>query len=295
MPTMNISGQNISGKCNFKCAYSFNYQESNCYIQNSGNFLSIKYDKSSTPSVIFNNDKYDIQYIQIYSPSLHNYNGSPADGEIIMTHTSNTGSTLTVVVPISSQSGTQTNGSSIIQDIVYAASNGAANQGESTQVKINNFTLNNIVPMKPFFSYSFNESNDVIVYGIENAISVNKQTTDNLSKIIVPSGPVSSGPHLFINSEGPNNNNVNDGQIYIDCQPTGNSEENIDVEHVKFNKLKAATTFDAKDILNNPIFLLFVCSLLFIVFLLVFNYGIVFLSKANSFSFKNTASSTKTN
>jgi hypothetical protein len=54
---MNISRQNISGKCNLKCAYSFKYQESNCSINNVGSYLSIPYDKSSVPPVIFNNTK----------------------------------------------------------------------------------------------------------------------------------------------------------------------------------------------------------------------------------------------
>jgi carbonic anhydrase len=269
---MNISRQNISGNCKLKCAYSFKYQESNCPITNTG-FITIAYDKSSVSPVVFNNEKYDIFSIQINSPSLHNYNGSQTNAEIIINHASNSSSSfLSVVIPITNQNGIQSSASTIIQDIASAAANGAANHGESTQAKISNFTLNNIVPMKPFFTYSL-MNNIVIVYGIENAILVNSQTTDIFSRIIKQQSGIPSGPELFMNPDGPNNN-TNDGQIYIDCQPTGNSEENTDVENIK-----SAVNFDASDIFKNPLFLLLVSSVCFIILLLVFNYFVEYLSK----------------
>lgn len=273
MSIMNISRQNISGNCKLKCSYSFKYQESNCPITNIG-FLKITYDKSSVPPVIFNNEKYDVLDIQINSPSLHNYNGSKTNAEIIINHVAHSsGNVLSVVIPITNQNGVQSSGSTIIQDIVSASANGAANKGESTQVKINHFTLDNIVPLKPFFTYSLNNNTHVIVYGIEHAILVNSQTTDALSRIIKPQSSIPSGPELFINPEGPNKN-INDGQIYIDCQPTGDSEEKTDVENIK-----SSVNFDASDILKNPLFLLLVSSVVFIILLLLFNYFVEYLSK----------------
>ena len=40
--TLNISENNIAGKCDLKCAYSYNYTESSCIVNNNINTLMMK-------------------------------------------------------------------------------------------------------------------------------------------------------------------------------------------------------------------------------------------------------------
>ena len=40
-PNINISVQNIQGKCDLKCSYNFKYPESNTTAKNNGVFISL--------------------------------------------------------------------------------------------------------------------------------------------------------------------------------------------------------------------------------------------------------------
>ena len=270
--SMNISRQNIAGKCNLKCNYTFKYPVSNCTATNHVDRINISYDKSSTPPVTFNNIKYDVASISLYSPSKHLFNNVLADGEIIINHTSPSGApALNVCIPITT-SGKGSTGSLLIQDIISETSNGAANPGESTTIKLDNFTLDSIVPVHPFFNYTFKKEN-YIVYGIMEALTINAASMEILKKIIKPSHPFPSGSTLFINIAGPNRGKGAD-EIYIDCQPTGSSEETT----VVTTDTKSETTFDISEITSNPVFLFFLSGLIFIVVILMLNYLVTYLA-----------------
>ena len=88
---IDISLSKITGKCDYKCSFSFQYNNSSCIATNRGDYLSLSYDKSSSPPVLYNTAGYDVQEVRIYIPSLHSYNDSKTDGELIIVHTSNTG------------------------------------------------------------------------------------------------------------------------------------------------------------------------------------------------------------
>jgi hypothetical protein len=81
------------------------------------------------------------------------------------------------------------------------------------------------------------------------------------------------GDNLFFNAKGPNSSgSVGDG-IYISCQPTGSSEEEIDITNTK-----NSTSFDMENIMDNSIFKLIIkivvgCILFIVIFLLL---GFVF-------------------
>jgi len=266
---MNISPQNITGTCNLKCAVSFNYNTSNSTATNYGQYIQLTYEASSTPQITYNTAKYNVSTIQLYSPSLHLYNNAKADAEIIISHTPiNGGSQLVVCIPINT-SGSTTDGSQIITDIFKAVSSNAPSMGTSTTQGINEFTLNDIVPMKPYYSYT-NESKDFIVYGIQYAISVDNKALETLKKCIkLNSITLPSGPSLFSNPDGPSSSNVGDGSIYIDCQPTNSSEEEIEMNV----NIKSPVSYDVGsymlDILNNPIFLILCSSIIFVIILMI--------------------------
>lgn len=149
---IDISMSKITGKCDLKCSYSFNYNNSSCLkFTNRGNYISISYDKSSSPPVLYNALQFDVKEIRLYIPSLHSYNDSKKDGELIIVHTSNTGDIpLLVCIPIKTNN-TSSKSALLFNNIINTIASSAPSEDESTNVNIQNFNLNLLVPKTPFF------------------------------------------------------------------------------------------------------------------------------------------------
>ena len=272
---IDISMSKITGKCDLKCSYSFNYNNSSCLATNRGNYISISYDKSSSPPVLYNTLQFDVKEIRLYIPSLHSYNDSKKDGELIIIHTSNTGSIpLLVCIPIQSNNTSSTSALFFNKIIDTVASN-APSEDEATNVNIPNFNLNSLVPKKPFFSYSAtepyqpcSEKVDYIVFGLSLDIM-----PTSLTKIqsIIQSNPydIKTGPNLFYNDKGPRTRGSGSEDIYIDCQPVGSSDETT---QIVTDMDTSNNSIKLKDWLNNPLVKLFLGSLLFITILFVIKY-----------------------
>ena len=235
---INISQENVQGNCDFKCAYNFNYTDSNSIAKNNGVSINLTYDNTNEQVVLYNNQKYNVTDVSIVSPSLHIFNSFNADGEIIIKHTPDMGGeNLFVCIPItkSSEASTATN---LLSEIIQIVALKAPNQGEITNLNINGFNLKSIVPNKPFFTYTNSSSvgqGTYIVFDILNAIPLNSNNFLKLNKIISPFPLPTPGEGLFYNSKGPNttgNAALGDG-IYISCQPTGSSEEETNVTYNK--------------------------------------------------------------
>jgi len=233
--SLNIAPSSIAGVCNSKCDYSFNYPTMNITVTNGGTNLLSSLAVTSSPPVTFNSAKYMTTSILITCPSIHTFNNSPASGEIIIVHTPVAGGLdLIVCIPLSI-SGTTTSGSSIINQIVAAVSTGAPTVGENTSHGIDEFTLNDIVPMSPFYTYT-GSNYEFIVYGIQYAIGISQTTLSSMQSLLkaFPNPQLLTVTTLFSNPDGPSSTTSNgDGQIYIDCQPTGHSEEEVDVTKEK--------------------------------------------------------------
>lgn len=233
---INISPQNIYGKCDLKCAYNFDYKESSLTVKNNGINISLTYDNSNTAPVSYNETKYNVSQIMLFAPSLHLFNNSKVDAEIIIEHVPESGGqNLFVCIPIVKSGDSKTSSMLLSQVIAGAASNAPA-ANETTNLNLSGFTLNKIVPKTPFFSYSGSYSNstaDFIVFGKNNAVPLNEKVLTGLSSIIKPFPLPMLGDNLFLNDKGPNTGGpVGDG-IYISCQPTGSSEEETDITNTK--------------------------------------------------------------
>lgn len=244
---MNISKVSMGGTCDERCSYSYQYNISTtCVATNYGSFIMLSYENGNTTPVLFNNIKYSVGNIEIYSPSIHTFNNNLADAEIIIVHTSiDTGAMLLVCIPI--MSGTNSN--PIITEVLNGVVTKPLKQGEpAMSINIPSYNLNSIIPSKPFFYYiSQTAKANVIVYSIGDAITVGSTILTNLKTLVTqaqnPLQP-SANNYLFYNNGGPKLMNTNgnmDGQIYIDCSPTGNSEETMDVD---YNKTNPTETFD---------------------------------------------------
>lgn len=270
---INISISNITGKCELKCSYSFAYNNSSCVATNRGDYISISYDKSSSPPVLYNAIGYDVQEIRLYTPSLHSYNDSKTDGELIVVHSSNTGANpLLVCIPIKSNN-TSSISSMFFNTLIDTISTSAPSDGETTIVNVPKFNLSSIIPRKPFFSYSATEpyqpcSNSVeyVVFSpLQASLDMMPDTLSTLQSII-SSNPydIKTGPKLFFNEKGVGKGSAGD-DIYIDCQPVGNSEETTEVVN------NGGTSMSFSDWLNNPIVKLLLGCLLFILILFGIN------------------------
>jgi len=276
---MNISMNRMDNYCDEKCAYSFNYQTSNiCTATNYGSYIHLNYiDSGTQPPVKFNSNTYTVDNIEIYSPSLHNFNGQTVDGEIIITHfANNIGNPLIVCIPFVASGRPANEGTQIITDIINTTSSHPLKQGSpSINIKLNNYTLNSIVPTTSFFYYNNTNNYNIIVYGLDNAISVNPSVITSLQKMITPVSSVQypNVEYLEFNKYGPSKEETTgDGQIYIDCQPTGNSTE---TEAVTYNK--SPTTYDTGSIFQSPIFMYIVLALICVVILIIINKLLVYI------------------
>jgi hypothetical protein len=264
---INISRQNIEGKCDLKCAYSFKYPQSNITAKNNGVFISLTYDNSSVPPVTFNNQKYTVSSILITCPSIHIFNNNPAAAEIVIEHIPvKGGNQLSVAIPIKTSSESSA-ASNLITEVIKSVANNAPADGESTNMSISGFTLDSIVPKKPFYNYTYNNI-DWVVFGDLEAIPLSSSTLGKLKKIIKPYSIQTPKSGLFYNSKGPNDaSNFGDG-IYISCKPTGSSKEETTVTYAKNN-----TNYD---LVSNPTFFIIlqiiVGCVVFILVFYIFNY-----------------------
>ena len=274
---INISPKNVYGKCDLKCIYNFKYKETNLTVKNNGINISMTCDNTNVPPVMYNEAKYTVSQIMIFSPSLHLFNENKVDAELIIEHIPETGGqNLFVCIPII-KSGDSTTASSLLTQVISGVATNAPAANETTTLNLSDFTLSKIVPKSPFFSYSgtYNNSTaDFIVFGKNYAIPLSEKVLTALGSIIKPFPLPMIGDNLFFNAKGPNSSgSVGDG-IYISCQPTGSSEEEIDITNTK-----NSTSFDMENIMDNSAFKLVIkivvgCILFIIVFAgLAFAYG----------------------
>ena len=265
---LNISSKNVTGKCDLKCSYAFKYAQSSSTAKNNGIMLNLTYDSRSVPPVVYNSAKYNVSTIMITSPSLHVFNDKSMPGEITIEHVPvNGGNNLNVCIPIASSSESST-ASNILTEIIQKVSTNAPSDGDSTNLNIDNFNLQNIVPRKPFFAYSAN-STDVIVFGELDAIPLSSTTINTLQQIIKPYPAQMPNASLFYNSKGPISGiQIGDG-LYISCKPTGSSNDETAVTYEK-----NSSSVDFANIADSPTFKLIIGIVVGCILFVIIFYGL---------------------
>lgn len=227
-PDINTNNPN---KCNLKCIYWYNYGNSTCRIKNEKHYITVPYD--GTSQVTFNSLSYTPRYINIFKPALHSFNGSKADAELIIFHTSQSGQGLLVCIPIIS---TDSNNPTYLNQIIDQI---PAEGEDESNINIPNFNLNNIIPKCPYYFYKNNliwncTSRTIYNYVVFNpsqgSASINSFMLKKLGKMIRPlhlKGEFKGIVYYNVNGTT-NNNQLGDDQIYIDCKPTGEYGEVVD-------------------------------------------------------------------
>ena len=236
---VNIVHRGDLDSCSLKCAYQYHYGLSSANIENKGDYLNIAYDSNNeTYPVNFNSEVYSAKEIRLYQPSLHQWDGKQAEGELVIVHTtclpnsnqSECKPSLLVCIPL--KSGASANDAAEILDrIVSQAMNLVPARGETATVNLPiPFTLNKFIPRKPFYSYSGvspidNCSNTChfVVFKEQDAIAVDAV---NLVKLHIEHTPMPiKNTQFYYNEKGPTGLRESKGkdEIYIDCQPTDSS------------------------------------------------------------------------
>jgi carbonic anhydrase len=240
-PVNIINNQN--NICDLKCEYSFDYTQTSLNVFNKGEYLSLKPDKSNTPPVIYNANKYDVQEMRLYKPSLHAYNGKKADAELIVIHNNVSGiasGNLLVCVPIEKNASTSNPDSlSLFDKIISEVKNTAPSKDTETVVNISSFSIDKFIPIKPYFSYSgtlpyspCNGEHDYVVFSKDNnaVLAISVASYNTLNKIITSNGYASNKNKkgVFYNGNGPSplSGSIK-GDIYMECLPTGSDGEQL--------------------------------------------------------------------
>lgn len=273
--SIDITKRGITGKCDLKCAYNFKYPASNSTLTNKGIYLALSYDATTMAPVTYNTQPYIVSQIHIYSPSLHLFNGSNVAGELIILHSPQKGGdNLYVAIPLIKSAGASS-ATPIIQEIIDKAATNAPAEGDSVALNISGFTLNDLIPSRrSFISYTGNNVNNEtmspwIVFGQEAGIRITSDDADKLAKIVSPFAFGLTGEKLYLNEAGANS--VADdqtGDVYISCEPTNTSEEEVTVTTTSKNP----TVFNWGDAFKNPVWktvaqiAAFVCIILLVFF-----------------------------
>ena len=237
---INIDSTVTEPTCDLKCSFFYNYGNSSARISNNGNALSIAYDGLS--DVVYNNETYTPSDILIFKPSLHEYDGQARDddntlvkAEIIVKHQSSTGSNLLISIPIVSGGGNVviTGGSSLITDLIDNAPDSSDDGVRS--VSLSDFTLNSIIPKAPYYKYDGTFPYDcdstqytyLVFSNKSGGLSLDDNTIQKLGSYINEvNTTIYQNASVFYNTTGTQSNGFDgDGQIYIDCQPTGENGE----------------------------------------------------------------------
>lgn len=235
--------------CNLKCSYKFAYLPTNLEILNKGDHLVWKMDEANIPPVVYNDENYSVKEARIYSPSVHTYGPEKnhADAELIIIHTNRRSTeSMMVCIPITTSSTTTAECATLFDFIFAEVKRTAATKGKQTNYKNYRFSLEKFVPRVPYYSYigtlpwsPRNGSYSYVVFDIADAITMSTQSFMALtgkskngvapvtgviyehSILTIPD--VQNPDGLYFNPNGPVP--ANDGEIYIDCQPTGSDGE----------------------------------------------------------------------
>jgi hypothetical protein len=242
---INITPRN-AGKCKFKCAYNFKYNDSNSTATNNDLYISFSYDKFSGETVTYGPKTYNVSKVMLFAPSIHRYLGKQVNAELVVKHDEVGGGqkSLYVCVPIV-QSSDVTSAGSAMSAIMQSATKYIPGSGEQTDIQV---SLQSLIPNAPYFNYE-NTGRDFpgnyVVFGRSNAIPVSQTTLNAFTKLIDMYPINMTGTKLYANQDGPNKKPVGEG-IYIDCSPTGSSEEEVDVTNDKSNASPLELTEEMK-------------------------------------------------
>jgi len=223
--------------CEIFCSYMHQYKDSACTVTYYPDHLKLSYDATTTSAATFNNEGYNVREINIYAPSIHTYNGSSADAEMLIIH-DGPGKKLIVSIPL-----VQSNGAALssknLDDIIgkFASTVDKTKTNDSQLINVQNYNMENFIPSSPYFFYMGGapfspcdgQYSFVVFDKTKSPVTIHADTLKTLVNLIQPSGIKSvSRSDYYYNSSGPNvkpGSGANKDEIYIECNPAGEDGE----------------------------------------------------------------------
>lgn len=225
--------KNNSDKCDLKCEYQFSYKPTSLSALNKGDFIRYTMGPANKPPVTFNSDQYNVTEMRLFQPSLHKFNGKQNDAELIIVHSNVTqNEQLLVCIPITSGGSS----AGVADSIINQVASKAPSINQQTNIRQPSFSLNNLVPKNPYYYYKgtlpyspCNNSVEYIVFDSNYAIKLQSSTIMNLQKIITPNtySTHNNPGGYYYNKNGVSSSIEGDGEIYIECNPTGSEGETV--------------------------------------------------------------------
>lgn len=230
---IDLNDTNVSGICNQKCYYIFNYNDSTCKVERNDSFLKFDYDSSTNSPAKLSGIDLNVGEVRIYCPSLHTFDGKRTVAEVVIGHGGN-GTALLVCIPVTT-STESSEGSILLNQIVSQTKRLAPNNGDTAVLTTSGFNLNKLIPRSEFYYYEgtlpfepCTGNYGIIVFKKNSFATMMPKTAEQLSKLISPSNITTKpGTSFFIGSKSAST--TEDDEIYISCQPIGDSS-NGDVE-----------------------------------------------------------------
>jgi len=191
----------------------------------------ISYDGES--DVMFNSLSYQPVEVRIFKPSLHTFDGVQADAEMIVVHKGSAGGLLICIPVMANKSINASTGTNVLDDII----SNAPEQNQSTTLNMHDYNLNFLIPKTSYFSYTASlpygtcdETQYQYVVFPKQSISISQETLNTLGSHIHDSYITAKEGDVFWNEQGTKNNGfAGEGQIYIDCQPTGQGDDETEI------------------------------------------------------------------
>jgi carbonic anhydrase len=212
------------------------YKDSACTVTQFPTYLKLSYDATTSAAVTFNKEGYNVREINIYAPSIHTYNGSPADAEMLIIH-DGAGKKLIVSIPLVQSNGAAKS-ATILDNIItkFSSTFDKTKTNDSQLVNVPNYNLENFIPSAPYFFYMGGapfspcdgQYSFLVFDKTKSPVTISSATLATLTGLITPSGiKALARSDYYYNSSGPN---VKPGsgkkdEIYIECNPTGEDGE----------------------------------------------------------------------
>tara|TARA_Y100000992_G_scaffold114265_1_gene74688 strand:+ start:4965 stop:5897 length:933 start_codon:yes stop_codon:yes gene_type:complete len=274
---INISRTSIRDKCNNKCQYFFKYNNSKCNIKNKKSYLQLSYDRpfDKTP-VTYNGQSLFVSKVMIFSPSIHTYEGSNAAAEFIIEHRGENGNNMIVCIPIKEDEMISSKSSKMLNKIINHANRYTQNEGESVNLNLDQYNLDEFVPKSQFYAYRATyfmypcngDYQYTVFHKDDTFLTISKNSLIRLRKVIGRSNIyVKTGQNLYLSEKGPNSGVKPGDEIYIECKPTGTDGEVLQEQSKTSDTSAEDLDYQEKlnAFLNSPIFLILVFMLLFYV------------------------------
>lgn len=248
-------------KCEGKCQFTYNLEgvEANT-ASNPGTYLNFELT-SSNASASFQGAKYEPKFLQLYAPSLHEYDSDRADAESILVLQGRRG-TLYICTPLKGERGGP------VDELIKTATSGSTLESRITNGDGNVITMpitkldaNALCIDSKFFTYRGTglgtkgtncEDARYIVYAPPSKVSLSKESLELLKDAVKDSRcehPIVNNPLVVVNLDGPGGS-IAGGDIYIKCEPTGNSVETKDVAFSTVNVFDPANLSDVWGIIT---------------------------------------------